>query len=177
MTKEFLPGLIGTQRLTHDMSIPHGGSPATKAAKPREDRGRPDQHGSGQSSKGHPCRSPEMASSAKQGECCTLGDQRDKPRWQATQSRGQHTPQHTHTHTHRHGRRRDHAWGALGPQRAPSPREVPLPHYSTRANYPSPGNLGPPIYIERDVFIVCFVSLWATPESYCDQFGIKLESF
>ena len=97
------------------MSIPHGGSPAAKAAKPREDRGRPDQHGSGQSSKGHPCRSPEMASSAKQGECCTLGDQRDKPRWQATQSRGQHTPHHTHTH--RHGRRRDHAWGALGPQR------------------------------------------------------------
>ena len=27
MTKEFLPGLIGTHRLTHDMSIPRKGKP------------------------------------------------------------------------------------------------------------------------------------------------------
>ena len=35
MTKEFLPGLKGTQRLTHDMSITHRSKLRDRAAEPK----------------------------------------------------------------------------------------------------------------------------------------------
>ena len=111
MTKEFLPGLKGTHRLTHDMSIPHGGSPAAKAAKPREDQDRPDQHGSGQSGKG--------AHAAV-------------PKWQAAHSRAIVAPSAT-SETSQDGKPRKakgnktwHAcWGI--------PEDVPGPHLRRRA--------------------------------------------
>jgi hypothetical protein len=37
MTKEFLPGLIGTQRLTHDMSIPRKRTPCEKNCSRRDE--------------------------------------------------------------------------------------------------------------------------------------------
>ncbi len=87
------------------------------------------------------------------------------PKWQAAQSRASVVPSatsetsqggkprkaegstHHITHTHTDMAAEGTMPGGLWGPRAPSPREVPIPRYSTWANYPSPGNLGPPIYM------------------------------
>ncbi len=55
------------------------------------------------------------------------------------------TKKRHHTHTHTDMAAEGAMPGGLGGPEGPHPhREVPLPRYSTWANYPSPGNLGPP---------------------------------
>ena len=93
MTKEFLPGLIGTQRLTHDMSITCPGKPCLQSR--RAQSGRPALASMGLASQARGTHAADLhgkpaAPERGAGHLLYPQQKRDKPRWQAATRQGHH---------------------------------------------------------------------------------------